>query len=103
VIAEETAQPSQEPAHVLVSILGRLLGPEGLDQLRQLGWRKAVKHEVREEHALLASCEALIDAATVHRRREATAELNTVSLRVRRSFFLPRGHAPYYTDFDGVG
>ena len=90
-VPEDPAQPSEETAHVIVGIGGRLLGPERSDQFRRLPGRQPVDYQVGEQDALIASGQTLIYAATVHDRRQATAKLNPVSLRVRRPFVVAHG------------
>ena len=93
VVPEDPPQPPEETGYVMVSIGGRLLGPERSDQFRRFGRRQPVDYEVREQDAVFASCQVLVDAATVQDRSQAAAELNPVGPRVR-CFIVCHGDVP---------
>jgi hypothetical protein len=82
-VPEDSAQPPKETAHVIVGVGWRVLGPKRSNQFRRPHGRQPVDYEVGEQDALVVSGQTLVYAATVHDRREATAELNPVRLRVR--------------------
>jgi hypothetical protein len=66
----------------MVCIIWRPVGPDRFGQLRRLDRRQPMEHKVGEQYPLVVSRQAVLDAPTVEGRRQAAAELNTISLRV---------------------